>query len=159
MRKICNTILGMEELRKMFTRVILTPKPVEEMDAQSCHASLHLNATMPMSRAEVYPAELRVCRRLWKISPESCSKGIYNNSERTRYKVYHIQKNVFRGVVSEGTEFVMVHVRSPTSQLCYKRDFNWWTYVSQEISKTEMNQGMTFLYSGNAHITNLSYFS
>lgn len=76
MRKICNTILGMEELRKMFTRVILTPKPVEEMDAQSCHASLHLNVTMPMSRAEVYPAELRVCRRLWKISPESCSTGI-----------------------------------------------------------------------------------
>ena len=31
MRRISNTILGMEELRKMFTRVILTPKPVEEM--------------------------------------------------------------------------------------------------------------------------------
>lgn len=76
MRRISNTILGMEELRKMFTRVILTPKPVEEMDAQSCNASLHLNVTMPMSRAEVYPAELRVCRRLWKISPESCSTGI-----------------------------------------------------------------------------------
>ena len=36
-----------------------------------------------------------------------------------------IQKNVFRGLISEGIEFGVLRVRSSTSlKLCYKRNFH-----------------------------------
>ena len=52
-------------------------------------------------------------------------KQVYDTSQTEQDKVYYFQKNVFRGLISEGNEFGVLRVRSSTSlKLCYKRNFH-----------------------------------
>lgn len=113
----------MEELRKMFTRVILTPKPVEEMDAQSCHASLHLNVTMPMSRAEVYPVFVVA---YGKYLPKAAQQ-VYSTTQRERD---------IKFIIFKRTYFVESFQREPNS-LWSTFDHQLHNFVTNGISTDE----------------------
>lgn len=114
----------MEELRKMFTGVILTPKPVEEMDARSCHASLHLNATMPMSRATPLSCVFVVAYGKYLLK---AAQQVYSTTQRERD---------IKFIIFKRTYFVESFQREPNS-LWSTFDHQLHNFVTNGISTDE----------------------